>query len=73
MAGGLVIALWRGAAMWILLLRGIRRHNAAGGLWNLELQVAIGAVEGAVLGAAIGWSIGYLWEHLHRRRRSRTV
>jgi hypothetical protein len=69
LVGGLSLALWRGATQWLLLLRGIRRHNAVGGLWNLEWSVIKGALLGAVIGGAIGWLTGFVWERQHRRRR----
>lgn len=68
-AGGVLGALWRGASTWLLLLRGIRRRNATGGLFDLEWSVVKGAVVGVLVGAAIGWIVGFLWERWHRRRR----
>ena len=73
LAGGLLLALWRGATQWILLLRGIRRRNAVGGLWQLEWSIVKGAVVGALIGAVVGWIIGYFWERWHRHRRARPV
>lgn len=72
-AGGLLGGLWRGASTWLLLLRGLRRRNAAGGLFDLEWSVVKGAVFGALAGAAVGWIVGVAWERWHRRRRARRV
>jgi membrane protein YqaA with SNARE-associated domain len=64
-------ALAQGARTWLLILRGIRRFNAAEGLWHFMLVVVEAAVLGALVGAAMGWVLGFAWERWHRRRRAR--
>lgn len=65
------LALAQGARTWLLIVRGLRRHTPARGLWNFMLVVVEAAVLGAIIGAALGWTIGFVWERWHRARRAR--
>ena len=64
-------ALMRGAQYWLLIVRGVRRLDPARGLWAFIWVVVKAAVVGALVGFAIGWTLAFLWEHWHRRRRTR--
>jgi hypothetical protein len=68
---GIFVALLQGARTWLLIVRGVRRHDPARGLWNFMLVVVEAAVLGAFVGAVIGWLAGFLWERWHRWRRFR--
>lgn len=69
--GGVAGALWWGVQSWILLVAGMRRHQATRGLVDFELSVLVGAVAGGVVGATLGLVGGYVWEQRHRRARRR--
>ena len=70
-AAGIFAALMRGAQYWLLIVRGVRRLDAARGLWAFMWVVVKAAFVGALSGFAVGWTLGFLWEHWHRRRRAR--
>jgi len=70
-AAGIFAALARGARQWLLIVRGVRRLDAAHGLFAFMWVVVKAAFVGAVVGFIVGWTLGFLWEHWHRRRRAR--
>lgn len=70
-AAGILAALSEGARTWLLIVRGVRRFDAAHGLLRFMTVVVEAAAIGALVGAAIGWTLGFVWERWHRRCRAR--